>query len=214
MGSFLTMQAYFGATFTEGAGIVVGLGLIRNLAPLLTGFVLVGLITTKVTADLNGGARPGLDDPLSRPDRAVSRGERIDPRPVPRRGRLAMARILGAMIAGPILTLWGFVVGTMIGVLVARSMLGQSPSIFIGKIVEMLQPVDILGLGLKGMFFAGSTALIASFEGLRPQHEGGPDAHRAAWRSLLAVLLLNFTWFNLVYLAGDPFGPDVAVTSQ
>ena len=29
-GSFLTMQAYFGATFTEAAGIVVGLGLIRK----------------------------------------------------------------------------------------------------------------------------------------------------------------------------------------
>lgn len=33
MGSFLAMQAFFGATFTEAAGPVVGLGLLRNLAP-------------------------------------------------------------------------------------------------------------------------------------------------------------------------------------
>jgi phospholipid/cholesterol/gamma-HCH transport system permease protein len=33
MGSFLAMQAYFGATFVDGIGPVVGVGLIRNLAP-------------------------------------------------------------------------------------------------------------------------------------------------------------------------------------
>ena len=37
MGSFLSMQAYFGATFMDGIGPVTGVGLIRNLAPLLTG---------------------------------------------------------------------------------------------------------------------------------------------------------------------------------
>src|SRR5689334_20771288 len=35
-GSFLAMQAYFGATFNEAVGPVVGLGLIRNVAPILT----------------------------------------------------------------------------------------------------------------------------------------------------------------------------------
>ena len=92
-------------------------------------------------------------------------------------------------------------------------MLGQSPAIFLGKIAEMLQPADVVGLVVKGMAFAASTALIATFEGLRPERDGGPRPYRAVLRSLVAVLILNFTWFNLVYLAGDPFGPVVAASA-
>lgn len=208
-GSFLAMQAYFGATFTEGAGAVVGLGLIRNVAPLLTGFVLAGLIAAKVTSDLRGGIRPGLDDPRSLPDRDVAQGLRIDERPRPTPGRVALARILGAAIAGPVLTTWGAAVGTTMGLLVTRSMLGQSPAIFVGKMLEMLQPIDVVGIGVKGSAFAAMAALIATFEGLRPEQDGGPDAYRAVFRSVFMILFLNFTWFNLVYLAGDPFGPNV-----
>ena len=212
-GSFLAMQAYFGATFTEATGIVVGLGLIRNVAPLLSGFVLAGLIAATVCGDLRGGARPGLDDPASLPDRDVARGDRPDPRPTPGRGRIALARVLGASLAGPVLALWGVFVGSLMGLLVARSMLGQSPAIFLGKVAEMLQPMDVIGLLVKGAAFPASAALIATFEGLRPDREGGPSAYRAVLRSVVAVLILNFTWFNLVYLAADPFGPDVVASA-
>lgn len=210
-GSFLTMQAYFGATFTEATGIVVGLGLVRNVAPLLSGFIMAGLIAAKVTSDLRGGPRPGLDDPRSLPDRDVERGVREDERPSPSPGRIALARVLGAAMAGPAMALWGVTVGTLMGVIVSRSMLGQSPWMFLGKAVEMLQPVDVLGLLIKGMAFSGAAALISTFEGLRPERIGGPDAYRAAVRSVVMILVLNFTWFNLVYLAADPFGPGVAL---
>jgi phospholipid/cholesterol/gamma-HCH transport system permease protein len=213
IGSFLAMQAYFGATFTEGAGIVVGLGLLRNIAPLLTGFIMAGLICTKVTSDLNGGSRPGLDDTRSVPDRDVERGLRLDNRAVPSAGRVALARVLGAALAGPTLAVWGATVGILMGLVVSKSMLGQSPEIFLGKIAEMLMPVDVFGLLLKGIAFVGSTALIATYEGLRPESRGGPDAYRAVLRSIMMILFLNFTWFNLVYLAGDPFGPNVAASA-
>jgi phospholipid/cholesterol/gamma-HCH transport system permease protein len=208
-GSFLTMQAYFGATFTEAAGIVVGLGLIRNIAPLLSGFILAGLIAAKITSDLRGGPSPGLDDPRSLPDREVSRGLRPDSRPVPTTGRIALARLVAAALVGPVLSIWGAFVGTAVGVLVARSMLGQAPEIFLGKIAGMLDTIDVAGLAVKGVCFAGGAALIATYEGLRPESQGGPDAFRAALRSVVMILFLNFTWFNLVYLAGNPFGPNV-----
>jgi len=212
-GSFLAMQAYFGATFTEGTGIVVGLGLIRNVAPLLSGFVLCGLIAATICSDLRGGPRPGLDDPRSLPDRDVVRGDRLDERPTPTRGRIALARLLGAVIAGPVLSFWGAVVGVLIGLLVAQSMLGQSPAIFVGKAAELLQPVDVLGLMIKGALFPAFATLIATFEGLRPDREGGPSAYRAVLRSVMAIMFLNFTWFNLVYLAASPFGPNVVAAA-
>ena len=208
-GSFLTMQAYFGATFTEAAGIVVGLGLIRNVAPLLSGFILAGLICAKIPSGLRGGPQPGLDDPRSVPDRDVEQGLRVDGRPVPPSGRVAFARIAAAALAGPVLSLWGVFVGTTVGMLVSRSMLGQAPEMFLGKIAGMLDSIDVAGLIIKGVAFAGSAALIATYEGLRPVSQGGPDSFRAILRSIVAILFLNFTWFNLVYLAGNPFGPNV-----
>jgi hypothetical protein len=172
----------------------------------------VGLIAAKIPADLRGGIRPGLDDRWSLPDRDVAQGVRADERPRPEVGRVALARVLGAAVAGPVLTTLGATVGTTMGLLVSRSMLGQSPAIFLGKIAEMLQPIDVAGLVVKGAAFAGMAALIATFEGLRPERDGGPDHFRAAFRSTFMILLLNFVWFNLVYLAADPFGPSVIAT--
>jgi ABC-type transporter Mla maintaining outer membrane lipid asymmetry permease subunit MlaE len=136
-------------------------------------------------------------------------GIRHDDRPVPSSGRVALARILGAAVAGPVLTTFGAAIGTTMGLIVSRSMLGQSPAIFLGKIAEMLAPADVAGVIVKGVGFAGMAALIATYEGLRPERDGGPDAYRAVLRAMFMILFLNFTWFNLVYLAGDPFGPVV-----
>ncbi len=208
-GSFLAMQAYFGATFTEAAGAVVGLGLIRNVSALLGGFVLAGLIAAKVTTDLTDGPRPGLDQPESLPDRDVAQGLRPDSRPCPSRARTALIRVVAAMITGPILATWGVLVGTGVGLLASKSMLGMSPAIFTGKIVEMLAITDVVGLMVKPAAFGGMAALMACYEGMRPTAANRPDPFRAVLRSVVMILFLNFTWFNLVYLAGDPFGPNV-----
>lgn len=209
IGSFLAMQAYYGATYTEATGIVVGLGLIRNVAPILTGFILAGLLGVKITSELKGGPRPGLDDFDSLPDREVERGIRPDTRPIPSIGRIALPRLLAAALVGPVLSLWGSVVGSLMGLIVAKSMLGQSPAIFLGKMTEMLTPIDVIGLMVKGVGFCGSAALFATFEGLRPESRGGPDAYRAVVRSVFVILIMNLTWFDLMYLAGNPFGPNV-----
>src|SRR5437868_14270421 len=52
MGSFLSMQAYFGSTFVDGTGAVVGVGLLRNLATLMTGLTLSGLLAGRMIPDL------------------------------------------------------------------------------------------------------------------------------------------------------------------
>ena len=57
IGSFLSMQSYFGGTFVEGTGAVVGVGLIRNVAPLMAGLTLAGLLAARVTPELAPGAR-------------------------------------------------------------------------------------------------------------------------------------------------------------
>ena len=215
IGSFLAMQAYYGATFAEATGPVVGVGMYRNVAPLLSGFILAGLLASRLTPELRRPSLVGLDsDPRWRPDRAVTIGLRADPRDSPEPARLVAARMLAAMAAGPVLAFWGGTVGTLVGVGVARSMLGLSPSIFLAKMLEMLWARDVFGLVAKGAAFGGVAALLSCFEGLRRRLDDGPDAiawaaFRAACLSFLAILAINLAWFLLAYHAGPAFGPTV-----
>ncbi len=196
MGSFLAMQAYFGATFIDGIGPLVGVGLIRNLAPMLAGFILAGLVAALNVAELRGRDRTPLeaDDPA----------------------RLAAARMLAAMVAGPILGAWGSLVGTLVGFVTANSMIGLSAPGFFDVFLEMLWVRDIIGLVVKGAGFGLVAAIWSCHEGLA---QAGPEGHppgsvghaacRAWTLSGLALLMMNAGWFLLVYHAGAPFGPTV-----
>lgn len=188
MGSFLAMQAYFGATFLDGIGPVVGVGLVRNLAPLLAGLTLAGIFSARYPAEF----RAGRD------------AEGFEP------AREAAARILAAGLLGPVLATWGAAVGIGIGFLVAHKMMGVTVPAFFDMFSEMLWARDVVGLAVKGAGFAGVAALVACHEGAEEDH--GPiatSACRAACLSGLAILVLNGGWFVLLYHAGPAFGPTV-----
>jgi len=194
MGSFLAMQAYFGATFIDGIGPVVGVGLIRNLAPLLSGYILAGLVAARHVADFRGLVRPELADGA----------------------RMAASRVAAAILAGPILATWGAAVGIAVGWLTAESMMGVTWPAFFDLFTEMLWARDVVGLVVKGGLFGGIAAVFACHEGLRrpADSDGRPDiigsaASRAACLAGLAILVINAGWFLLVYHAGPAFGPTV-----
>jgi phospholipid/cholesterol/gamma-HCH transport system permease protein len=196
MGSFLSMQAYFGATFMDGIGPVTGVGLIRNLAPLLVGFLLAGIVSVRYVSEFRGKSAEVLADP----------------------GPLVAPRIMAAAIAGPVLSVWGSLVGIAVGWLVANSMMGLTLPAFFDMFLEMLWERDITGLVFKGVIFGGLAALLACYEGIvRP---GGPEAAcdfesigaavcRAVCLAGMAILFVNSAWFLLLYHAGPPFGPTV-----
>jgi phospholipid/cholesterol/gamma-HCH transport system permease protein len=195
LGSFLSMQAYFGATFMDGIGPVTGVGLIRNLAPLMTGFVLAGVVSARFVAEL------GLAEPGSR-----------------EASRMVATRLLATAVAGPVLAVWGSLVGIAIGWLVANQMMGLTLPAFFDMFLEMLWVRDIVGIVFKGAAFGFMAALLACYEGLsRPVHVESPAdleaiysaACRATCLAGLAILFINGGWFLLVYHAGPAFGPTV-----
>lgn len=219
-GSFLSMQAYYGATFTEANGAVVGLGLIRNVAPLLTGLTLAALMSVRAVADLSRGATdegwdaeeidPDVPDRGTAPEPAESTQLPVDP------SRLTLIRLLAVAIAGPVLSVWGTLVGTVIGAVISSAVLGLPTGIYFGLIRQMIGTADVMGLIINGIAFPTSATLIACYEGLRaaaiPESErlGSPPAYRAIILGITAILFLNFCWFNLVYLSGGtPFGPPL-----
>jgi phospholipid/cholesterol/gamma-HCH transport system permease protein len=215
MGSFLAMQGYFGGTFVDGTGAVVGVGLIRNVAPLLTGMTLAGLLAARFTPELRGRRTTKLDaDPREIADRAPLPGQHPPSSLSPEPARLAAVRVGAGMIAGLVLSVWGVLVGTVVGWQVAQTLLGVSTDSFFSMYFEMLWIRDVAGLVVKGVAFALFAALFACHEGLRgtadePASSIPSAACRAACLAATATLVLNSGWFLLVYHAGPAFGPTL-----
>ncbi len=189
-GSFLSMQAYFGATFTQASGAVVGLGLIRNVAPMLTGFALAALMAVRTASDLGGELRPGLDeDDADVPDREVALGRAEEIRNPPDPARLTLVRLIAIAIAGPILTLWGATVGILIGALVSQGVLGVPLSIYLGLFRQMIRPADAVGVIVKGMVYPGVSTLIACHEALRSRSDPEGSRTRSAFHAVLLSIV-------------------------
>lgn len=217
IGSFLSMQAYFGGTFVDGTGAVVGVGLIRNVAPLMTGLTLAGMLSALYTPELRRRFTQVLDaDPRELVDRTPRPGqEPAIPQSVsPEPARLAAVRLGAGVIAGLVLSVWGVLVGTLVGWRIALTLLGVSTDSFFTWFLETLWIRDVAGLVIKGGAFALFAALFACHEGLRGSADapGGPvtwAVFRAACFAIVATLILNSVWFLLVYHAGPAFGPTL-----
>ncbi len=211
LGSFLTMQSYYGATFAEGTGAVVGVGLIRNITALMTGLTMAGLLAALATPELRAGGRRELEDASRTFDIDGTEAE-AESRPDP--GRSTAIRIGAGLVAGPILSLWGVLVGTIVGWRVAAKLVGISSDVFFTMFLEMIWVRDVWGLIFKGMIFGMLAALFACHEGLRPSQGRGPSATslaacRAACLAGVAILTVNSSWFLLFYHAGPAFGPTL-----
>jgi phospholipid/cholesterol/gamma-HCH transport system permease protein len=211
MGSFLSLQAYFGSTFVDGTGAVVGVGLLRNLATLMTGLTMSALLACRMVA--GSGADPGISANVTEP------------------GRIAAPRLAAAAVATTLLSFWGFLVGTVVGWQCADTMMGLSSETFFLMFYRMIWFRDVVGVIVKGMFFGLLPAAICCYEGFvgrdRPAISPGPEAgpgglgiaHPAAgfsWSilrgtclSMVSILVMNMTWFLLVYHAVPIYGPSL-----
>jgi len=216
MGSFLSLQAYYGSTFVDGTGAVVGVGLLRNLASMMTGLTLAGYLPVRIIPELRASRRLRVER-ATRPDAGDD-----DTEPTPSAGRLAASRLLAAVIATPLLSLWGFTVGTVVGWRASESLMSLPTSTFFLMFIRMIWYRDVVGLILKGAAFGLVIAVIACSEGLKPGASASESSSEGAefastysamlWASclaMLAILLINMTWFVFVYHAVPVYGPSL-----
>ena len=205
LGSFLSMQAYFGGTFVDGTGAVVGVGLFRNVAPMMAGLTFAGLICARITPELRVSAIASVAGELGLP--RLDHGQ----------DRRAAAKIIAAMISGFVMTFWGCLVGTVVGWRVANQLMGVSTHSFFVMFRDMIWIDDIVGALLKGLIYGGIAAACASHEGLRTADDSPPGeianaAFRAACLAWVGILLVNSGWFLVFYHAGSAFGPTLMAT--
>jgi phospholipid/cholesterol/gamma-HCH transport system permease protein len=213
MGSFLSMQAYYGSTFIDGTGAVVGVGLLRNLGGLMSGMVLAAILAARMIPELRRLARRPAD------------GEHDEPLPVA--VRLAGPRIAAAGVASLILSMWGIAVGTLVGWQASLSLMGLPSETFFMMMVKMIWFRDVVGLIVKGLLFGMLPAAVCCHEALRPGFREGPPVFggaamhadagaplatpvfRATCLGIVAILIVNMSWFMLVYHAVPFYGPTL-----
>ena len=173
MGSFLSMQAYFGSTFLDGTGAVVGVGLLRNLATLMTGLTLSGLMACRLIPGRLGlgqgqAASTGPATDTRFPAVSNHPGATSDePQQLPAPGRLAAPRMIATALASMLLALWGFAVGTVVGWQAASSLLGLPSDMYFLMFYRMIWFRDVVGMIVKGLLFGLVPATICCFEALR-----------------------------------------------
>ncbi len=209
MGSFLALQAYYGSTFIDGTGAVVGVGLLRNLGGMMAGIILAGILAARMIPELRRLAG------------TLAGGEPHGPLPVA--VRLAAPRIAAAAIACPLLSMWGVAVGTLVGWQASNSMMGLPSETFFMMMKKMIWFRDIVGLVVKGVLFGMLPATICCHEALRKEFREDPRAHdhadagaplatpvfRATCLGIVSILIVNMSWFMLVYHAVPFYGPTL-----
>jgi phospholipid/cholesterol/gamma-HCH transport system permease protein len=238
LGSFLSLQAYYGSTFVEGTGAVVGVGLLRNLGGMMAGLTLAGILAARMIPELSVPARspatsgalaPSAVLPLperSRRDHRDEREPRVDA------ARLAAPRVVAAALASILLAQWGVFVGTIVGWQASLSMMGLPSETFFLMMSRMMWFRDIVGLIAKGVLYGALPAAICCHEGIRSGIDRNDRARRASvdgaaplglgsgppWSapmfratflSFVSILIVNASWFILVYHAVPFYGPTL-----
>ena len=237
VGSFLSLQAYYGSTFVDGTGAVVGVGLLRNLGGIMSGMIFAGILAARMIPELRIiSQRVSLEEaeqetPTRRSGRdSRDASEREPDAAIPLNvNRLAAPRVVAASIAGVLLALWGITVGTVVGWKASESLMGLSTEMFFMMMLKMMWFRDVLGLVVKGVLFGALPAAICCFEGVnvarceddRGSAQLGPNSShglsppcnvpvfRAACLSMVAILIMNSSWFMLVYHAVPFYGPTL-----
>jgi phospholipid/cholesterol/gamma-HCH transport system permease protein len=239
VGSFLSLQAYYGSTFVDGTGAVVGVGLLRNLGGLMTGLTLAGIMAGRMIPELRiltrrlaSQARPssgtehlGRHAPAEGDELASAAGFPVSP------GRLAAPRVAAAGIACLLLSQWGIAAGTFVGWQASQSMMGLPTETFFMMLMKMMWFRDVVGLIVKGLLFGVVPAAICCYEGVGPaaldaelsgnatpaEGQAGDEPappwstpmFRAYCLSCAAILVMNSSWFILVYHAVPFYGPTL-----
>lgn len=193
VGMVLGLQGYntlvdFGAE--QSLGVLVALSLTRELGPVISALLFSGRAGSALTAEIG----------LMKATEQLSGMEMmaIDPE-----RRIGAPRLLGGMIALPLLTAIFTLVGVFGGYLVGTVLLGVDPGVFWSQMQASVSLTDdVLNGIIKSLVFGFVISWTAVFEGFDclPTSEGVSRATtRTVVHSSLAVLGLDFILTALMF---------------
>jgi phospholipid/cholesterol/gamma-HCH transport system permease protein len=166
---------------TSLVGIIIAAGMVRELGPWMTAFVLVARVGGSMAAEIG----------TMKVSEEIDALDVMSINPV---SFVVMPRILGYAIMGPILTIVATCVGIAGGAVVARVQLGVEWSDFLRNARNGVEPLDIYWGMLKAFVFSLCAATIACSFGMRTS--GGAVGVGAASRNTVVTSLTLIVFFN------------------
>lgn len=141
-------------------GQVIGVAIVRELGPVLTSLMIAARVGSGIAAEL--GSMVVTEQ--------VMAIEALGANPIQ---RLVLPRILATMIAAPILTTIGNVIGILGGMVITVMEAGVTPRFYFDQIQKTVELEDFFSGITKTLFFGFFIALIACYEGLKTR--GGTE---------------------------------------
>jgi len=133
---------------------IVGLSMVRELAPLITAIIVAGRTGSAYTAQIGTMVVTEEVDAL--------RSLGIAPLEM-----LVLPKLIALLIALPLLTVFADVMGLIGGMIMSKSMLGLNPATFLSRLADALTLKSyISGVG-KAPVFAAIIAVVGCFQGFR-----------------------------------------------
>lgn len=177
----------FGAQSTVGGVIAIAIG--RELGPVLVGVVCAGRVGAAITAEISTMKVTEQIDALR--VMAVS--------PV---NYLIVPRMIACMIAVPLLTVFGDIIGVLGGWIVATQYSGISSYMFINSIKAFAHVYDLTGGMIKAIFFGNVIAVLGCYYGLNCPDgaEGvGIATTKTVVTSIIVIFILNALLTFIIY---------------
>lgn len=177
----------FGAQSTVGGVISIAIG--RELGPVLVGVVCAGRVGAAITAEISTMKVTEQIDALK--VMAVS--------PV---NYLIVPRMIACMIAVPILTVFGDIIGVLGGWIVATQYSGISSYLFMNSIKMFATIHDLTGGMIKAIFFGNVIAVLGCYYGLNCPDgaEGvGKATTKTVVTSIIVIFILNAVLTFFIY---------------
>lgn len=168
---------------------LVGIGMLKELVPLMTGVILAGKVGAAVTAELASMTV------LEEVDALRTMGV------VPEKF-LMVPRLLAITLVVPLLVAMADVVGIFGGIVVARVTFGTPPSAFIAEMVTAVDWTDF-GWGLiKTVVFGWAVVVGAGFKGLtvgRSAEEVGRATTESVVLSITLIIVIDCLFSFILY---------------
>lgn len=190
-GMVLAVQSYYQfykLTAEVYVGAVVGLSMVRELGPVLTGLIVAGRAGSAMAAEI-GAMR--ITDQI---DALVTLG--YDPIRF-----LVVPRFLGSTLMTPILTAIADVVGIGGGYLMGVHVFGINPGHFMAKMRAFVTPWDLASGLVKSFFFGAIVALASCYCGIYAS-SGARGVGKATTRAVVlsSVLIILCDYFLTLIL--------------
>jgi phospholipid/cholesterol/gamma-HCH transport system permease protein len=157
-------------------GRLVGISMLRELGPVLTGLLLAGRVGSAMAAEIG---TMKVSDELD-----ALRTLRISPVRY-----LAMPRFLASLVMLPLLVLYADIVGIVGGALTAATYVRLAPSVYFNNLFQVLTFSDIFEGLIKAVFFGAVVALVGCYQGLKTTG-GARGVGRATTSSVVISFLL------------------------